>query len=180
MKLGTATAISGLLVATAAAADPVRDEATGLAIDAPAGYVAEKIDGGARYAASFAIRKGDGAEPGCRVGFQAAPQNAGLSQAEINAFTAKSEWSDLIKATLALYYDVVSVAPFEQGGLAGSAVVGDVKATDGQPAPDARSYFVLVDTPKGRTTVVCVADKAAFDARRAEFEAVARSVQPPR
>lgn len=162
-------------------AEPVRDEASGLVITAPAGYTAQKIDGGYRYAASYAVRKADPNDPGCRVGFQVSPQNAGLSQAEINAFTAKPEWNDLIKATLALYYDVLSVQPFEQDGLSGAAVVGDIKPVEGQPTlGEARSYFVLLDTPKGRTTVVCVAGRAQFDARRPEFEAVARSVQPPR
>ncbi|GLK80139.1 hypothetical protein [Methylopila turkensis] len=165
----------------AAAAEPVRDEPSGLTIDPPAGYSAEKIDGGQRYAAAFNVKKAGADEPGCRVGFQASPQNAGLTQEEINAFTAKPEWTDLIKATLALYYDVASVDPFEQGGLAGAAVIGDIKAAEGETqAPDARSYLVLLDTPKGRTTLVCVAARADFDARRAEFEAVARAVQPPR
>lgn len=169
------------LAGAAASAEPVRDEASGLVIDPPPGYSAQKIDGGVRYAASYAVRKADESDPGCRVGFQSSPQNAGLAQEEINAFTAKPEWNDLIRATLALYYDVVSLEPFEQAGLSGAAVVGDIKPVPDQPKmPDARSYFVLLDTPKGRTTVVCVVDKAKFDGRRAEFEAVARSVQPPR
>lgn len=181
MIVRSLVAAAFVLVSVAAQATPVHDEASGLVIDAPPGYAAHKIDGGFRYAASYAVRKDDQSDPGCRVGFQVSPQNAGLSQAEINAFTAKPEWNDLIKATLALYYDVISVEPFEHNGLAGAAVVGDIKPVEGQPPmAEARSYFVLLDTPKGRTTVVCVVGKAQFDARRPEFEAVARSVQPPR
>lgn len=181
MILRSLALVAAALAATAAAAEPARDEATGLVIAPPSGYTAQRLDGGPRYAASYSVRTTDPADPGCRVGFQTSPQNAGLSQEEINAFTAKPEWNDLIKATLALYYDVVSVQPFEERGLSGAAVVGDIKKVEGQPAmPDARSYFVLLDTPKGRTTVVCVAAKEKFDARRAEFEAVARSVEPPR
>lgn len=174
--------VAAALLSAPALAEPARDEATGLAVDPPPGYAAHRTDAGQRYAAAFDIRKPDPSEPGCRVGFQESPQNAGLTQDQINAFTAKKEWNDLIRATLALYYDVVSVEPFEQAGLAGAAVVGDIKPAEGQPPANAnaRSYFVLLDTPRGRTTVVCVTAKEQFDQHRAEFEAVARSVQPPR
>ncbi|MFD1333198.1 hypothetical protein ACFQ4O_14460 [Methylopila musalis] len=173
---------AGALLCGPALGEPTRDEATGLTLEPPPGYEVHRSDAGQRYAAAFDIRKPDPSEPGCRVGFQESPQNAGLTQDQINAFTAKKEWNDLIRATLALYYDVVSVEPFEQAGLAGAAVVGDIKPAEGQPPANvnARSYFVLLDTPRGRTTVVCVTAKEQFDRRRAEFEAVARSVQPPR
>ena len=163
------------------AAEPLRDDATGLAVLPPDGYKAERAEGDARYAVVFAVQKADEAETGCKIAFQAAPQNAGLTQPEINAFTQKKEWTELIRATLSLRYDVASVMPFEQGGLAGAAVVADFKTTEGEPkTAELRSYLVLIDTPKGRTTVVCVGDKAGFDARKPEFEAIARAVSPPR
>ncbi len=169
------------LSVAAAAADPVRDDATGLSVQAPPGYEARKTEGDPRYAAVYAVQKSGEEDTGCKVAFQPAPQNAELTQADINAFTQKKEWTDLIKATLALRYDVASVTPFEQSGLAGAAVVADFKPVEGAPQTAAvRSYLVLLDTPKGRTTVVCVGDKASFDARRAEFEAIARAVSPPR
>lgn len=168
-------------LATAAAAEPVRDEATGLSLQPPTGYEAKKTEGDPRYAVVYAVQKSGEDDTGCKVAFQAAPQNAELTQADINAFTQKKEWTDLIKATLALRYDVASVEPFEQGGLAGAAVVADFKPAEGAPqAAQVRSYLVLVDTPKGRTTVVCVGEKANFDARKPEFEAIARAVSPPR
>lgn len=170
-----------LAAGPAAAAEPVHDEATGLVVTPPDGYVAKKTEGDPRYAVVYAVQKGEDAETGCKVAFQPAPQNAGLAQEEINAFTQKKEWVDLIRATLALRYDVASVAPFEQAGVAGAAVVADFKPLDGEPrGAEVRSYLVLIDTPKGRTTVVCVGDKAEFDAQKPEFEAIARAVSPPR
>jgi hypothetical protein len=179
--LGLALMAPAALVEAALAAPPLRDEASGLAVSPPAGYEARRAEGDARYAAVFAVQKGNEEETGCKVAFQAAPQNAALSQEEINAFTQKKEWTDLIKATLALRYEVASVDPFEQAGVAGAAVVADFKPVEGEPrAAEVRSYLVLIDTPKGRTTVVCVGEKATFDSRRQEFEAIARAVSPPR
>ncbi|HEY0293075.1 MAG TPA: hypothetical protein VGC51_12220 [Hansschlegelia sp.] len=173
--------VLALSATTCLAAEPLKDEASGLAVLPPDGYEASKAEGDPRYAAVFAVQKGGEADTGCKVAFQAAPQNAALGQEEINAFTQKKEWIDLIRATLALRYDVASVDPFEQGGLAGAAVVADFKPVEGEPrASDVRSYLVLIDTPKGRTTIVCVGDKAGFDARKPEFEAIARAVSPPR
>ncbi len=172
---------TAFMMGGAFAAEPLRDEATGLAVLPPEGYEASRAEGDARYAVVFAVQKANEAETGCKIAFQAAPQNAGLSQAEINAFTQKKEWTELIRATLSLRYDVESVMPFEQGGLAGAAVVADFKSTEGEPkAAELRSYLVLIDTPKGRTTVVCVGDKAGFEGRKPEFEAIARAVSPPR
>lgn len=185
-----AGALTGLALLAAGAvfspvaAEPVRDEATGLSIEPPAGYTARKAEGDTRYAAVYAVQKGGEDDTGCKIAFQPTPPAAGepkLSQEDINAFTRKKEWTDLIRATLALRYEVATVEPFDHQGLMGAAVVADFKAVEGEEKPpEVRSYLVVIDTPKGRTTIVCVGDKAGFEARRAEFEAVARSVSPPR
>ena len=174
-----------LLFAAPLSAAPVKDEATGLSVEPPAGYTARKAEGDPRYAAVYAVQKEGEDDTGCKIAFQPTPPPASgepaLSQDDINAFTRKKEWTDLIRATLALRYDVTSVEPFDKQGLSGAAVVADFKAVEGEEKPPAvRSYLVVIDTPKGRTTIVCVGDKAGFDKRRPEFEAVARSVSPPR
>jgi hypothetical protein len=174
------------LAGGASAAEPVRDESTGLILQPPQGYTAVKAEGDARYAAVYAVQKAGEVDTGCKVAFQPTQNAAGagepaLSQTEINAFTQKKEWIDLIRATLALRYDVASVEPFPHIGLSGAAVVADFKPIEGEPkAAEVRSFLVVFDTPKGRTTIVCVADKAGFAGRKSEFEAIARSVTPPR
>lgn len=171
--------------APARAAEPVRDAGTGLSIQPPDGYEARKTEGDPRYAVVYAVQKQGEVDTGCKVAFQphqsAAAGERQLSQDEINAFTRQKEWIDLIRATLALRYEVATVEPFEQQGLTGAAVVADFKAAEGESgAEQVRSYLVVLDSPKGRTTVVCVGERAAFEARRKEFEAIARSVSPPR
>lgn len=189
-RLRRAAALTGFALVAAGAlfspvvAEPVRDEATGLSIEPPAGYTARKAEGDTRYAAVYAVQKGAEDDTGCKIAFQPTPPGAGepkLSQEDINAFTRKKEWTDLVRATLALRYEVATVEPFDHQGLMGAAVVADFKAVEGEEKPpEVRSYLVVLDTPKGRTTIVCVGDKASFDARRPEFEAIARSVVPPR
>lgn len=176
-----------LMAGGALAAEPVRDEATGLSLSPPQGYSARKAEGDPRYAAVYAVQKEGEDDTGCKIAFQ--PTQApvpgsgetALTQDDINAFTRKKEWGDLIRATLALRYDVATVEPFENQGVSGAAVVADFKPVEGEAKPpEVRSYLVVIDTPKGRTTIVCVGEKAGFDGRRPEFEAIARSVSPPR
>jgi hypothetical protein len=174
----------GLLTGQAFA-QPVRDEATGLTVQPPAGYEARKAEGDPRYAAVYAVQKAGELDTGCKIAFQSTQQSgpgaeAPLSQDDINAFTQKKEWIELIRATLALRYDVATVEAFSNGGLSGASVVADFKPIEGEKPDDVRSYLVVLDTPKGRTTIVCIGDKAGFDKRKPEFEAIARSVSPPR
>ncbi|WP_261402249.1 hypothetical protein [Chenggangzhangella methanolivorans] len=177
-------ALAGLAIAAAApaAAEPARDEATGLSVEPPAGYAVRKAEGDPRYAVVYAVQKQGEEDTGCKIAFQPTPPTAGspaLSQDDINAFTRKKEWTDLVRATLALRYEVAAVEPFEHQGLMGAEVVADFKPVEGEEKPpEVRSYLVVMDTPKGRTTIVCVGDKAGFAARRGEFEAIARSVTP--
>ena len=79
-------------------------------------------------------------------------------------------------------YDVSAADRFNVNGIGGIAMIGDFKSRPGLPAraQDVRTLFMLVETPKGRTTTICVGEKQDFDARRAEFERVARSASPPR
>lgn len=169
-----------------ALAQPVKDDATGLAMQPPAGYEARKAEGDPRYSAVYAVQKQGEVDTGCKIAFQSTQQTgpgaeAPLNQEDINAFAQKKEWIELIRATLALRYDVASVEPFLNDGLSGASVVADFKPVEGEAKPDdVRSYLVVLDTPKGRTTIVCVGDKAGFAKRKPEFEAIARSVSPPR
>ena len=45
--------------------------------------------------------------------------------------------------------------------------------------PAHQALFILLETPRGRANVVCVAKRQTFDARKPEFEAVARGLTVP-
>jgi hypothetical protein len=173
----------GILIASAPAiAEPLSDPATGLAVNAPTGYIAQPTKTSGNYTVAFDVKKPDDKDTGCRVGFQPAPQNAGMTQEEINAFTAKAEWADLVRSTLSRLYDVISLDRFEHAGVRGAVVVGDFRLPPSAPprAGEVRSWLVLLETPKGRTSVVCVGEKTSFEARRSEFVDVARGVTLPK
>jgi hypothetical protein len=165
-----------------ALAGPLRDESTGLAIDPPEGYIARAIAPTPTFVVRFEVKKPSDRDTGCQVAFTPLPQNAELKQSEINDVIEGQRWLDLARATLTTLYEISAADRFNVDGIGGVAMVGDFKSRPGLPprAQDVRTLFMLVETPKGRTTTICVGEKQNFDARRAEFELVARSASPPR
>ena len=136
-----------------------------------------------RYVAEIAVRRPeDRPNMGCRVGYQAAPQNNQLTQQQINAQTVTAEWNILVRATLELLYDIKSMEPYDHDGVRGVIVTAWIKPRGQLPpeALDVRNFVVMLETPQGRTNVVCVAMKDSFDARRAEFDQIVRAVTLPR
>ena len=165
-----------------ATAGPLRDESTGLAIDPPEGYIARTLGSTPTFVVRFEVKKPSDRDTGCQVAFTPLPQNAELKQSEINEIIEGQRWLDLARATVAINYDVSATERFNVNGIGGVAMIGDFKSRPGLPAraQDVRTLFMLIETPKGRTTTICVGEKQNFDARRAEFELLARSVWPPR
>lgn len=170
------------LTAQSVRSEPVRDNASGLAVVPPAGYGASPIAPTETFKARISVKKPADRDTGCQVAFTPLPQNAPYTQDEINGLMAARQWLDLARASITLNYDLLDTAPFAQGDIRGVVFVGDLKQRPGIPprSQEVRTLFFLVETPKGRTTTVCVGEKASFDARRAEFDAVAHGVTPPR
>lgn len=175
-------ALPVLVAAVSATAQPLSDPATGLTITPPPGYVARTTAATGTNTVAFDVKKPDDKDTGCRVAFQPVPQNANLTQDDINTFTANAEWPDLVRTTLSRLYEIISLDPFEHAGVRGAVVIGDFKLPPNAPprAGEIRSWLALLETPKGRTSVACVAEKTSFDTRRGEFDAVAHGVTLPK
>jgi hypothetical protein len=175
-------ALPVLVALVSASAQPLSDPATGLVITPPPGYAARIIAPTGNYTVAFDVKKPDDKDTGCRVAFQPVPQNGRLTQDDINAFTATPEWPDLVRTTLSRLYEIISLVPFEHAGVRGAVVVGDFQLPPNAPprAGEIRSWLALLETPKGRTSVACVAEKTSFDARRGEFDAVTHAVTLPK
>ena len=165
-----------------ATAEPLRDESTGLSIDPPEGYIARALGPTPTFVVRFEVKKPSDRDTGCQVAFTPLPQNAELKQGDINEIVEGQRWLDLARATVAINYDVSATERFNVNGIGGVAMIGDFKSRPGLPAraQDVRTLFMLIETPKGRTTTICVGEKQGFTERRAEFELVARSVLAPR
>lgn len=178
-------ALSGALAlaATSAWAQSVSHEKSGLGISPPSGYEAKELPGRGQNSVIFSVKKPDDKDTGCQVGFAEAPQNATLDQAQINGMMKTKEHQDLAKASIAMLYETNSVAPFDNGhDVTGIEMISDIKPREGFPprSQEIRNLMILLETPKGRTSVVCVGDKKDFGARREEFRQLARGVTPPK
>jgi hypothetical protein len=177
--LSTVSMALGLLAATlAAAAEPVRDAKTGLAVLPLAGYAARVLAPTPPNEASIEVKRTDDTGVACRIAFRSNAESAKLTQEQMNQITARPDWLVFARGSLSRQYEVRSESRFEHMGIGGGAFVLDPKA--GQGASDMRLLTIWLETPRGRTTINCLAPTGAFDARRPEFEALARNVSPVR
>jgi hypothetical protein len=169
------------LLATPALAAPLRDAASGLAVNPPPGYAAKPEQPGQHNVARFSIQRPGEQETGCQVGFTPAAKNASLSQAQINAVISQPHWQEAARAALGPIYDITTSGTADYGPLRVLVMVADIKPRPQLPprAARIRTYFTIMETPRGRTSMVCVADKADFDTRLPEFEMTARGITAP-
>jgi hypothetical protein len=154
---------------------------SGFAVAPPAGYVAEPAK--PVSASRFTVHLTKSAEPGtgCEVFFEALPGFEMFTQEALNRQTDRPGWDEFYRENLSPFYEVRSVAVFEHAGVRGAVVHGISRsrpAIAGWVANRPALIFMLY-TRKGLSEVTCFADAAAFEARRAEFEAVARGITPP-
>lgn len=179
--LALGAAIMAFGAVGAAIAEPFRDDATGLAIEPPAGYKLEQLPAQGSNIVRVSLKRAEDRDTGCQVGYGDAPPNNRYSQADINAQMKTKEHQELARASIGVIYHARSVEPFEHGDVTGLAIVADIKPRQGVPAraQEIQNLMILMETPKGRTSVVCVSEKADFPKRRPEFEALARSVGLP-
>ncbi len=165
-----------------ASAEPLRDAASGLAVDPPSGYTATVGRPQSGASVRIDVKRPDDKDTGCAVTFSPLSQNARLSQADINTITSSPEWLTTARSAVAFLYDVLAAEPFDHAGVRGAVLIADFKARPQLPArsQEVRSGLYMLETPKGRVSIVCVGERATFDTRRAEFDAVARGVTLPR
>jgi hypothetical protein len=177
-----ASAFAIVITPIPAIAQPISDPATGLAVTPPPDYVAQVSTASGRYTVAFNVKKPDDKDTGCLIGFLHIPEKAKFTQAEINAYAAKPDWANEIRTAFSRLYDIMSLDPFEHAGALGSVVVADRKMPPGTSprAGEIRAWLVVLETPKGRISMACIADKPSFEARRSEFVAVALGVTLPK
>jgi hypothetical protein len=114
----------------------------------------------------------------CKAGFKAAPQNAGHSQAELNAFTGKAEWLNMVKSTLAFAFDVRAIRNARIGDVIGAEVEAVPKMGPG--AADTRVYMTIHETPKGRVTLACATTAKAWKGALLSFRAIRNAMTLPK
>ena len=173
-----AVTLSGL----AARAQSVSDPQTGLSVTPPLGYEAKPGPSRGRNTAVIDVKRRDDRDTGCKIAFQPVAQNQGFSQAQINELAGTPQRLTVVESTLGLLYEVREVEQIEHDGVRGSAATATFKPIPGLPsrASEMMNVFYLLETPVGRTTVICISDKQDFAGRRGEFNNVLRGVTLPR
>jgi len=163
-----------LLLAIPAAAEPLRDAVSGLAVTAPPGTVATAAPAmpPGPIRAVFDIRRPGETDTGCRVSTVDAPANVFLTQEELNQRSLSAEYQQAMAAQLSTVYDLVAMNVVAHRSIAGLGVVGDIIRQPGDTSPAVRSLLVFLDTPLQRVMLACVADQATFNDRATEFEAI--------
>jgi hypothetical protein len=179
---GIVSLIKGFLVVAAAAccfgadAQDLDRAASGFAVAPPAGFVATPSTPASPSRVALHLTKP--AEPGvaCEVSFEVLPGFEHFSQAMLNRQTDNPDWEAFYRDGLGDFYKIASVERFDHAGVRGAVVSGisKPKPTIRNWAADQPTLIFIFYTPKGLTKMTCLAPQPIFEARRAEFEAVAR------
>jgi hypothetical protein len=180
MKLA-ASAFAACLVAGAVQAAPLRDPATGLTVDPPPGYVATAEAPARPQAASVSVKQPGEGGTGCQIGFTPVAGNARRSQSQINATVSSPEGQQAGIDKLAAVYNVTEAGTVQLGGITALVMHAGFKPHPKLPA-DAqriRTFFAILETPRGSTNIACAAEAATFSTRLPGFEAVVRGTTAP-
>jgi hypothetical protein len=113
----------------------------------------------------------------CEAGFKAASQNNDLTRTEINAFVQKPEWRKVARAVIELGFTVTSERTFMLSGFRG--IEYHARPKFGPGAEEVRGLVSMVETSRGRTTVLCLTDRRAFQRSLATFRSLRSAVIIP-
>ncbi|WP_426955983.1 hypothetical protein [Muricoccus radiodurans] len=175
-------AVLALLLPPPAGAETFQDAATGLTVDLPEGFRATR---GERPGYDVVIglnsdaprrRIGTSADL-CQLAYAHAPQNASLSQAQINEISAAPDRLALIRTQMERGFEVASIQPVPWGAATGTEVTGTPRV--GPDAPDARVMLSIAETPRGRVVLSCAAHAADTPALYEVFRTLRAAVKPP-
>lgn len=114
----------------------------------------------------------------CGVAFTAIAQNAGISQAQINAEINTQSWGQQARQSMSGTLTFESLVAFELAGITGAEFIAIPKM--GPDHENVRLMLSLLETPKGRTSLTCTATKAGMDSALPLFRTIRDAITPPR
>jgi hypothetical protein len=113
----------------------------------------------------------------CEGGFKAASQNNGLSRSDINALIAKPEWRRLARSAIEIAFTVSGEQVFTLSGYKGIEFMAQPNAGPG--AENVRVLMSIVETAKGRVTLICLTDRRAFQRALPQFRSIRSMITLP-
>jgi hypothetical protein len=181
---GRAAIIAALMIASGTTSAFYQDPTTGFALTPPKGWTVEQSSGRRQFDVGVTVnpdagrpRKAGNGPGVCEAGFKAAANNAGLTQKEINDLVNKPEWVKLARTTIELVFQISGQQRFTLQGFRGIEFQGRPKA--GPNAENARIFMSIVETPKGRVSMVCAIDKADFAGALPKLRAIRAGINLP-
>lgn len=167
-------------------AAPVRaysDKASGFGLVAPQGFVAEQTSR-RQFDVGVGIRGQDGIPPAagtspypCEAGFKFSTANNGLSKAEINKAIQSPEWRNVARSTVGMIFVIEGERTVSAQGYRGLEMTVSPKVGPG--SGDVRGLMTIVETAKGRMTIVCMTTKSAFTKATPLFRSLPRRARLP-
>jgi hypothetical protein len=158
------------------AAQSYADPVSGLAVDAPKPFAAQPGRPHRQFDVTIDVASPTDKRR-CTVGFKGKPQNASLSKAEINAMMTKPEWQNVHKSLFERAGTVSDLVTFDHQGYTGVEMTVTPKA--GPAGGSIRVFVSTVETPKGRTALICITDKDSIAAALSQFRAVRAGIRAP-
>lgn len=156
------------------------DIATGLSVSPPAPFVASAgrphplfdttIDINAKTGTPKTVSDGRL----CVLGFRPSAQNAELTRDLVNVQMAKPEWQGQYRTLFETVGTVSELKTFEHQGFLGVELIVTPKAL-----PDETMFVSIMETPKGRTGLLCATNKAGFTAALPQFRALRATMHAP-
>jgi hypothetical protein len=166
-------------------AQRIQDPDTGFSVNPPAPFKAEQTSNRRQFDFGVGISSKTGSPtPGgttpfvCEVGFKAAPQNADLSIREINRLTDSPERQKSVRSIIETLFSISHQRTFTLQGVRGIELRGQPKIGPG--ADNARMMMSIVETPKGRVTLVCITKLNEIDAAMPRFRAIRNTITLPK
>jgi hypothetical protein len=164
------------------AAERAGEAASGFAVAPPAGYAATPDAPMSAIEVAVSVARADEPDTRCRVSFEAIPGFSQYSQAELNREADRPNFDAFYRDSVGGFYTVAHVAHFDHSGIRGAVIDAVSRARPATPGwrDGVPTRIFMLYTPRGLTKTTCSAMPAAFEARRGEFETVARAVTLPR
>jgi hypothetical protein len=168
--------------AAQSAVERAGEAASGFAVAPPAGYLAKRDAPMSALEVAISVARTDEPDTQCRVSFEAIPGFSQYSQTELNREADRPNFDAFYRDSVGAFYSVAAVAHFDHAGIRGAVIDAVSRARPATPGwrDGLPTRIFMLYTPKALTKATCSATPAAFEARRGEFEAVARAITAPR
>jgi hypothetical protein len=158
------------------------DEATGFAISAPEPFVVQpvphrSVDVGVGVTSTTGFPNTSGSDYLCQAGYKATSSNAGLTQDDINRLVDGQNWVAIARRSFETLFSIDHEERFTLDGFRGIEFQGVPKRGPG--ANEARVFISMVESVKGRVTMVCSTSGPDHPKAVSDFRAIRSTIKLP-